>query len=401
MFNFIVIDPRKPVVPPSTLGIEVTIPEIAALCDLGNIDPQHGCGRCSFDGEELAELTRGNRYAAADFAAIEVALAVIIPPDGTALATGRPDLDAFGAMAVLALRAASDERAIMDFGQPLPGVRGGDALTPDALARIAAIAAADGNTRTTWEPRALPTAANPWPAGASVDSVRDLAAVAAVVSDRSLTAAARVACVAAWLLDGEEPSGETAVLVSRAVHGLAEFELNIAPRRLMREARARVEAERADMIAALEDGRISIRGICVDSPFAEGSLAGEAGHDRPWSPKGDVEHPTIAIVRSAHRAATSLGQSVAPLAICFHPSFAWPQGHATPKATIAWAVPPGAETVTRVIGALNRAERNAQGEPIRPGGWGGNAASGIIGSPQGHASALSEDEIVTCVRGAL
>ena len=33
--------------------------------------------------------------------------------------------------------------------------------------------------------------------------------------------------------------------------------------------------------------------------------------------------------------------------------------------------------------------------------WGGNLASGILGSPQGRASLLTEDEVVSTARGAL
>ena len=71
---------------PMTLGVEVTVPELARRCGLGNIDPQHGGG-----------VGAGT----ADTAAIEACLTVTPPPAGATLVTVRPDLDAFGAMALL------------------------------------------------------------------------------------------------------------------------------------------------------------------------------------------------------------------------------------------------------------------------------------------------------------
>ena len=452
MYQFIIINPRQPVVPPNTLGIEVTVPEIAAMCDLGNVDPQHGCQRGPGGS---------NSFPAVAGTAITEACGWPLPADGATFATIRPDLDAFGAMAVLALRTAG-----------VPVIASG-------LDRIKAIAAADSNTATTWTPRALPSAENPWPAGNAVDSRRELAAIAAVVSDHKLSVPFRVACVATWILGGECPTWEQSeIAIGATLHqhlqpgfwpaGPGESEDMGLIIKAMSDARARAEAERADMIAALADGRITI--TLASCPRCDG-VARE--HER-----GDAEcvscgwdFPRTAIVRSTHRAATMIGQSVAPLAICFHPAFRWPQGHTTQKATIAWAVPPGAEVVARVRDALNVAERAAlaagmvlawngagffaspivealegiaaaekKGAEVRNlsiltwldearnallrwsadpsplvartkvvldliesgGGWGGNLASGILGSPQGRASALSEEQqIVHVVRGAL
>lgn len=96
--------------PPGSLGIEVTDAELAARCDLGNIDPQHGYAR----GPAIAGR-----------AAIDVALGWPLPPPGATLVTIRPDADSIGAMAVLSLRAA------------------GVAFTPPMLARVDRIARAD------------------------------------------------------------------------------------------------------------------------------------------------------------------------------------------------------------------------------------------------------------------
>jgi hypothetical protein len=394
MYQFTIIDPRNPVVPPNTLGIEVTIPSLAAMCDLGNIDPQHGCQRGP-GGSKSFPAVAGT--------AITEACGWPIPADGATFATIRPDLDAFGAMAVLALEAAA----------ALPKLH----PRSDALDRIRDIAAADSNTVTTWTPRALPSAENPWPAGNAVDSRRELAAIAAVIAMHKTAVAYRVAIVAAWLLGGDTPTPEqvhTACMAVLPSLSAAPFDVIDT----LAECRARVEAERADMIAALSDGRITIAAVLVDDKRDDNGERLTVGEDGLlWGsyetgrlgPYGSVDYDyrhrqaepseiKVAIVRSAHRAATSLGQSVAPLAICFHPAFPWPHGEPTPKATIAWAVPPGAEVVTRVIGALNRAERNAQGEPLRPGEWGGNAMSGIIGSPQGPRKGQSDPGAATLLR---
>lgn len=96
MFNYLVIDTRSPVVPTNALGIEVTDPAAAALCDLGNIDPQHGHGA---QGRYALSAVEQNGIAACD-----AALTWPLPPNGATLATVRPDLDSITAMAVLSLR---------------------------------------------------------------------------------------------------------------------------------------------------------------------------------------------------------------------------------------------------------------------------------------------------------
>lgn len=97
-------------IPPITLGIEVTDAVLAARCDLGNIDPQHGYAR----GPAIAGR-----------AAIDVALGWPLPVAGATLATIRADPDSIGAMAVLLLRAE------------------GAAFNPPMLARVDRIARAD------------------------------------------------------------------------------------------------------------------------------------------------------------------------------------------------------------------------------------------------------------------
>ncbi|MBI2035891.1 MAG: hypothetical protein HYT12_04425 [Candidatus Liptonbacteria bacterium] len=77
-----------------TLGIEVTFPNLAAQCGLGNIDPQHGTIRKQSSAVEEALVYNP------------------LPKDGTALVTIRLDKDSLGAMAVLTLRAEGQERYI-------------------------------------------------------------------------------------------------------------------------------------------------------------------------------------------------------------------------------------------------------------------------------------------------
>lgn len=97
---------NAPVLARDCYGIEVTEPELAARCALGNLDPQH----------------LGMR---SDLSAIEAALDAPLPARKVTLVTIRPDADAYGAMAVLSLRA---ERTV---------------LTSEARHRIASIGKAD------------------------------------------------------------------------------------------------------------------------------------------------------------------------------------------------------------------------------------------------------------------
>jgi hypothetical protein len=85
-------DLNKGLLGPNTLGIEVTRPDFAAQCGLGNIDPQH-----VEDGTSSA---------------IEAALEWPLPPEGAVLVTNRPDKDSLGAMAVLLARAEGKQKKI-------------------------------------------------------------------------------------------------------------------------------------------------------------------------------------------------------------------------------------------------------------------------------------------------
>lgn len=434
MFHFVQLDPRKPVVPPSTLGIEVTVPEIAERCALGNIDPQHGCGRNT------------PAHVQCDGAAIEAAMHWPLPPDGAALATTRADLDSIGAMAVLALRAE------------------GHVFSRETIDRVTAVGAADCFAGGKWAPRPLPTPAAPWPRGAaSLSDTRSCAHVASICSpmgDQPRHAfGRRVAVTAAWLIGGDEPTNEQCDLAAIAAvtiardHGIVGTgEIGAAMRAILAEARRDVDARRVDMALAVEDGRIQ---IALPTGETVRAVSGEDGND--------FDRPAYAIVRGSHVGALAIGYCVAPVVVAMHPAFTWGSGVTSPKTTIAFFDPPGIETMTSIRDGLNRAECATRAEhtalawssagwadgpfdrelmvcslacrageapdlaelrrltaelPGEPdalseetretlvilesgGGWGGNLASGILGSPQGRASALTEEQIVAIVRGAL
>ncbi|UYN93746.1 MAG: hypothetical protein KIT25_17035 [Enhydrobacter sp.] len=154
---------NAPLLGPRTLGIEVTVPALAARCGLGNVDPQHDGG-------------------ADRRAAIDVCLERRLPPSGSFLVTIRPDPDALGSMAVLALRAH----------------RG--AVDTTVASRVARLSRADRFAHGPWPgPRPLPAAVDDF------DGCREIAALAALAQDRVLALSGRVGGIAAWLLGGDAP----------------------------------------------------------------------------------------------------------------------------------------------------------------------------------------------------
>lgn len=149
-FSFIHAKSASDIVDPSTtLGIEITVDEVAARCSIDNLDGQHGAPSKYFG-----------------LAAIEIACDCEVPAAGTTFATSRPDLDSIGAMAVLVLRSIGLEQHI---DRDL----------------VAAIAAADSFRSGAWTPCPLPTKENPWPRGPStVDSTRETADLGMICSPR-------------------------------------------------------------------------------------------------------------------------------------------------------------------------------------------------------------------------
>ena len=181
----------------ATLGIEVTVPELARGCGLGNIDPQHGGGA----GVGATRAT-----------AIEACLTATPPPAGATLVTIRPDLDAFGAMALLVYRRAG--------GKPGPAMR----------ARIERAARADRFDHGPWPgPRPLPATLDDFAAATNQDPA--LVAVTGAMFDRELTVRDRVGLAARWLETGAEPAryrerwaAHTKVLLSGLASGAVTVE---------------------------------------------------------------------------------------------------------------------------------------------------------------------------------
>ena len=200
-----------------------------------------------------------------------------------------------------------------------------------AMERIAVVATADKFARGGYSgPKPLPTRSNPWDeSSATAESSRPLAAIAAAVMDFKVPLADRVSTMERWLLTGEEP----------------------------KQYRDFVEKERLEMITALESGAIKY----------EASLGGK-----------------IAVVESTHRAATSVGYSLAPVVIARNPAFKLGGGEAHVKFTIC-AFEPRFADIKSALAELATLEA----------GWGGSPTIG--GSPQGVSSKLTIEQVVAVV----
>ena len=358
MYNYALLDPR-PVgaaaneaifagANAAVMGIEVTIPALAERCTLGNIDPQHGGHRQTYNNstgymEACASDVRPDETAI-EFAARQSIngpglgwVATMLPPEGSTLATVRPDLDSVGVMAVLSLLAR------------------GESLEP-AKERIAAITASDKFAKGGWPgPRPLPSTENPWPEeAASVECSRELAAISAAVADFKVPLAVRVAMMQTWIMTGEEPVGY----------------------------RDKVETERAEMIRALKAGEIKFSPagtswcqVCGD--ISQGECCS------PWA-GGELYTAQIAVVESAHRAATMVGYLLAPVVIAFNPVFRVGSGEPHLKYTVCQFAG-GYVDLKATLAELSQLEE----------GWGGSST--IIGSPQGVASTLTTKQVVEVV----
>ena len=164
---------------PPILGVEVTDPELAALCALGNIDPQHG-----------PDAGPAQPCAAA------AALSHPLPPPGARLATVRPDLDSVCAMALLDMRAR------------------GVAIDEAVAERVRRVDRVDSFRMGPWPGRRpLPeTAEDILAEGGGAD----LRAVAAAGTDRRRGLAEKVALAAAWLQTGAPPESYADAAASSA-----------------------------------------------------------------------------------------------------------------------------------------------------------------------------------------
>ena len=157
---------------PNTLGIEVTIPEFASRCGLGNIDPQH---------------TDGN----VNLTAIEVASNLELPPEGAKLATIRADLDSLGAMAILDLRKSMNEDPSLFTDEEKETIKN----------RVNIIADSDKFAHGSW-PGVQPL---PKIDSLGTEGESRLAAIGASVADYKISVEDRVNWVKDWLAHGKEP----------------------------------------------------------------------------------------------------------------------------------------------------------------------------------------------------
>lgn len=174
VFRFGLIDPRPTKEardlngklfenPNGVLGIEVTIPEYAEQCSLGNIDPQHTEG----------DIER---------AAIDIASTFQLPPQDASLATVRADLDSVGSMASISLR----------------GKGGG--TSESVRSHIATISQFDRAENGAWAARPLPTKEDIW---AGSPHGIELAALNTMVMDFKMPIHERVKNMDRWLETGE------------------------------------------------------------------------------------------------------------------------------------------------------------------------------------------------------
>jgi hypothetical protein len=198
-----------------------------------------------------------------------------------------------------------------------------------AMERIAMVATADKFARGGYSgPKPLPTRSNPWDeSSATAESSRPLAAIAAAIMDFKVLMADRVSTMEQWLLTGDEPA----------------------------QYRTQVEKERLDMITAMETGQIK----------SETRSDGR-----------------IAVVESTHRAATSVGYSLAPVVIARNPAFKLGGGEAHVKYTVCAFEAGKFADIKSALAELATLEA----------GWGGSPTIG--GSPQGVSSRLTIDEVV-------
>jgi hypothetical protein len=200
-----------------------------------------------------------------------------------------------------------------------------------AMDRINMVATADKFARGGYSgPKPLPTRSNPWDeSSATAESSRPLAAIAAAIMDFNVPMSDRVSAMEQWLLTGDEPA----------------------------QYRTQVEKERLDMITAMETGQIKSETRCDGR---------------------------IAVVESTHRAATSVGYSLAPVVVALNPSFK--QGPSEPykKFTIC-AFEAKFADIKSALAELATLEA----------GWGGSPTIG--GSPQGVSSNLTVNQVVEVV----
>ena len=279
------------------VGVEVTVPALAGLCDT-NIDPQHGSG----GDPSMSAIALIARHG------------VDLVPKGTqkvAFATVRPDLDAFGGIALLWWELQAPYSVQQHSSTAM-------------RSRIQAIHLSDTFARGEWQPREL---------GTGEDSY--LAAIARCVSDFKVPMRSRIEAVQRWLETGEEPAGY----------------------------RAAYERESGEILSAIASGETSV------------DLSERYGYPADWK---------VVVVKSRHRAATSVGYTQAPIVVALNPAFSMGGAPPTRKFTIC-QYRAGYVDLSAVMQGLASLEA----------GWGGSPT--IIGSPQGVDSNLPLETVVAIV----
>lgn len=367
-YNFLVLDPRKEArvaqlellrKSAPVIGIEVTIPDFAALC-LANIDPQHGGGTAEEQAAIEATMSwvgpraRGEGwfldglrawvYPCPDCGdACEhycTVTGMTIPEVPVTLATVRADLDSIGAMAVLELR-----RELATWVH-LGTTQTGFADRPDIDLRISMVAKSDKHGRGAWPgPRPLLRPGEK-PEIESYSGVP--AGLAAVVSDFKLPAEERVKRMKQWLLTG-------------TCEGLEQY-----------QARAQTEHD-----AAANQSRV----FAIYGPT-------HGLKDYPCSPDDNLAlcgtSPAVAYVESTHRGATAIGYRVAPVLVAVNEQFGFGGTARGRKFTVA----------QYATGHVDLKAALADLQALEP-GWGGSTA--IVGSPQDRGSTLSDEQVVQIV----
>lgn len=309
---------------PFVIGIEVTTKEEAEKCKW-NIDPQHGHHKMPNVSINVDGM-----------AAIEVAMAVpeiLLPPGDSVFFTTRADLDSFGTAAVFAIRSKRLETA-MSAADTL--------FTDEQINRIMLIAETDKFSSVgEWKPYPLPSHDNPWPTeNSSTSDRKELAAINAAITDFRVAPQTRLQLMIDWILTGYEPFNY----------------------------RLDVDEARLDMICAIEDNEIKLRGLRLRKGFSSnfGKIASES---KIYGFHPGIENFDIAVVESTHRAATMVGYSVAPVVVAYHPEWN--------KFTIC-QFREGYVNFSELKARLNQLEKESGGAENAT--WGGSNT--IAGSPQ-------------------
>lgn len=360
MFKFIEAKTVADVADPSnTLGIEITDPDVAALCRLGNIDGQHNTGRSIWPGNDRAcpPAWRGR-------AAIEIAITIRpnscaycggdhpdsrdetgcdmyarLLPEGFTFATSRPDLDSVGAMAIVILRSIGFYGGKIDYD----------------LART--IAERDSFVARPWSPSPLPTVDNPWPRGSStVDASPETAHLGLICSPRrgdfteSLSLAERVIAICLALVPNRTVDHFSTIAEACGVPDLGDANQQMG--------------RYISILDRAHDAVLSSRKALAACASEPGALTKRDGF---------VE------ARAMRAGALSLGYCIAPVVVAFDQSV---KG----KVTIA-AYTDGHLDAAGLTAELNRLEAAAGGSPK----WGG--PRNMVCSPSHVGTRLSDATI--------